>query len=60
MMQTTHFGNRNNGAHRRPLDGPGVRRILLQGEVSSSAMIKGEVAGQDLAEMPLAEHEDMV
>ena len=42
------------------LDGPSVRRILLQGEVSSSAMIIGEVASQDLAEMPLAEHEDMV
>jgi hypothetical protein len=30
MMQATDFGNGHNLAHRRPLDGPGIRRILLQ------------------------------
>ena len=61
MMQTTDFGNLARPCPpRRPLDGPGVRRILLQREVSSSAVIIGEVAGQDTAEVLLVEHEDMV
>ena len=60
MMQATDFGNRHDRAHRRPLDGPDVRRILVEREVSSRAVIVREVAGQDAAEVPLAEHEDMV
>ena len=37
MMQATDFGNRDDLAHRPPLDGPDVRRILLEGEVSPRA-----------------------
>ena len=60
MMQATDFGNRHDLAHRRPLDGPDVGRILVEREVSSAPMIVGEVAGQDSAEVPLAEDEDMI
>jgi hypothetical protein len=42
------------------LDGPPVWRILLKREVRASAVIIGEVAGQDPAEVPLVENEHMV
>ena len=60
MMEATDFGNLQYRARLRPLDGPHVWRILLKREVSSSAVIIGKVAGQNAAEVPLAENEDMV
>ena len=60
MMQATDFGSLHDLAHFRPLDGPHVWRILVKREVSSCAVIVREVAGQDAAEMALAQHEDMV
>jgi len=44
----------------RALDGPPVWRILLKREVSASAVIISEVAGQDPAEVALIENEHMV
>ena len=60
MMQPTDFGNRHDRAQRRPLDGPPVWRVLVEREVSAGAVIIREVAGQDAAQVPLAEHKDMV
>ena len=54
MVEPTDFGNLQDRARLRPLDGPHVWRILLQREVSSSAVIIREVEHQDAAEVPLA------
>src|SRR5260370_3419958 len=43
-----------------PLDGSHVGRVLFEPEMSSRAGIVDEVAGQDAAQVPLAEHKDMV
>ena len=55
MMQAPDFGNREDHARFRRLDGPSVRGVLVEREVRPSAMI---VRGQDAAQMPLAEHDD--
>src|SRR5712664_2921877 len=60
MMQATDFGNRDDPAELRPLDWPCVGRVFLEREVSSGAVIVGEVAGQDAAQVPFAENKDMV
>ena len=60
MMEGTDFGNLHNLAHFSPLDGPHVWRILVKREVGSCAVIGREVPGQEAAEVPLAENEDMV
>src|SRR6516165_6386295 len=60
MMQAPDFGNREDHARFRRLDGPSVRGVLVEREVRPSAMIVREVRGQDAAQMPLAEHDEMV
>src|SRR5881628_362226 len=60
MMQTTDFGNLHDLAHLRPLDGFHVWGVLVEREVSSCAVIVHEVAGQNVAQVPLAQNEDMV
>jgi len=60
MMEATDFGNLQYRARLRPLDGSHVWRILLEREVSSSAVVIREVAGQDAAQVLLVENEDMV
>ncbi len=59
-MQATDFGGRHDRAYLGALDGSHVGRVFLEREVSSGAVIVGEVAGQDAAQVPLAEHKDMV
>ncbi len=49
MMQATDFGNLHDPARVGELDGPGVRRILVEREMSASPVIVLEVAGQDAA-----------
>ena len=60
MMQAADFGSRHDRAHLGPLDGSHVGRVLLEREVSARPVVVREVAGQDAAEVPLAENEDMV
>jgi hypothetical protein len=60
MMQAPDLGDRHDRAHRRPLDGPDVWRIFLEGEMRSGAVIVREVAGQDAVQVRLAQNEDMV
>jgi hypothetical protein len=60
MMKTADFGNLHDRAHFRPLDGPPIRRILLERKVSSRPVIVQEVAGQDAAEVSLAEDEHVI
>jgi len=59
MMQTTDFGDLHDLTQLRRLDGPHIWRILLEREVSSRPVIVREVAGQDAAQVPVVEHEDM-
>jgi hypothetical protein len=60
MMQATNFGKLDDGAGLRPLDGPPVRRILLEREVSPGTVIVREVAGEDAAQVRLTQHDHMV
>ena len=60
MMQAPDFGDLHDPAHLRPLDRPPVWRGLLEREMGSGAVIVREVRGQKSAQMPLAEHDEMV
>src|SRR5712664_820085 len=42
------------------LDGPDVRRILVEREMRASPVIVGEVAGQDAAQVAFAKNEYMI
>ena len=57
--ETPDFGNLQYCARLGPLDGLPVWRSFER-EVSSCPVIVREVAGQDAARVPLAQHEDMV
>jgi hypothetical protein len=60
MMQATDFGNLHDPSPLGELDGPGVRRILVEREMSAPLVIVLEVAGQDAAQMPFAENENVI
>ena len=60
MMQATDFGNLHDSARRGELDGPDIRRILVEREMRASPVIVREVRGQDASQMPLAENDSMV
>jgi len=60
MMQAPDFGDLHDPAGSRPFDGPPAGRVFVEREVRPSAMIVREVRGQDAAQMPLAEHDEMV
>ena len=60
MMQATQVGNLHNPARRGELDGPDVRRVLVEREMSASLVIVPEVVGQDAARVPFAEDENVV
>src|SRR5258708_28128900 len=59
MMQAADFWSDDDRAYLGPLDGSHVGRVLFEREMSSRAVIVDEVAGQDAAPVPLAEHKDM-
>src|SRR5258708_37583496 len=60
MMQATDFGNLHDPARLGELDGPDVRRILVEREMRASPMIVGEVAGQDVAQVAFAENQNVI
>ena len=69
MVEATDFANRDDPAEFRLLNWPTVGRILVERqvgcilverEVGPRLMVIDEVAGQDAAEMPLAEHEYVI
>ena len=60
MIEAPDFGDLHDPAHLRPLDRPPVWRVLLEREMGSGAVIVREVRGQNSAQMPLAEHDEMV
>src|SRR5436309_15863035 len=60
VMLATAFGNLHDPARLGELDGPDVRRILVEREMRASPVIVGEVAGQDAAQVAFAEDEDVI
>src|SRR2546430_1145164 len=59
-MQATDFGNLHDPARVGELDGPDVRRILVEREMRVSPVIVGEVAGQDAAQVAFAENQNVI
>jgi len=59
-MQATDFGNLLDPARLGELDGPDVRRILVEREMRASPAIVGEVAGQDAAQVAFAENQNVI
>jgi len=49
VVETADFGTLDDRPRRGELDGPGLRRILVEREMSAGPMIILEVAGQDAA-----------
>src|SRR5437870_12262503 len=60
MMQATDFGNLHDPARLGELDGPDVRRVLVEREMRASLVIVGEVAGQDAAQVAFAENQNVI
>ena len=60
MMQATDFRNLDDPAGLGELDGPDVRCILFEREVSARPVIVREVARQGAAQVPFAEDEDVI
>src|SRR5437899_9809477 len=60
VMQATDFGNLHDPARLGELDGPEVRRILVDREMRASPEIGGEVAGQNAAEGAFAETQNAI
>src|SRR5882762_4267916 len=59
-MQATDFENLHDPTCLGELDGPDVRRILVEREMRASPVIVGEVSGQDPAQVPFAKDDDMI
>src|SRR5437588_6169795 len=60
MMPATDFGNLHDAASLWELDGPDVRRILVEREMRASPVIVGEVAGQDAAQVAFAQNQNVI
>jgi len=60
MMETADRRERYDLAHGGRLDGSRFRRVLPQGQVRSRTVIVGEVGVQAPAQVPLAEHNDVI
>ena len=60
MVQPADFGNLQDPARLRELNGPDVWGILVEREVRASLVIVGEIAGKDAAQVSFAEDENMI
>ena len=60
MMQAPNFWNLHDPARVGELDGPDVRRILVEREIRASSVIVRDVAGQDATQVVFAEDENMM
>src|SRR5439155_9486033 len=60
VMKATDFGNFHDPARLGKLDGPDVRRILVERQMRASRGIVGEVAGQDAAQVAFAENQNVI
>jgi hypothetical protein len=60
MVQPADFGKLQDLARGGELDGPELGCILVEREVCARLMVIGEVAGQDAAQVSLAENEHVI
>ena len=60
MMQAPNLWNLHDPARVGELDGPDVRRILVECEMRASSVIVRDVAGQDATQVVFAEDENMI
>lgn len=60
MVQAADFGELHDPFGREDLDRPEIGRVLVEREVGTRPMVIAEVAGQDAAEVSLAENEYVV
>jgi hypothetical protein len=60
MVQSTHFGEHNDGAFRRRLDASRRGRVFLEGEMGSRPVIVGDVSSKHATQMPLAQNDDVI
>jgi hypothetical protein len=59
-MQAPDFWNLHDPARVGELDGPDVRRILVEREIRASSVIVRDVAGQDSTQVVFAEDENIM
>jgi len=59
-MEATDFGNWDDRAEFRWLDGSSMGRIFVEGEMSARPVIIGKVARQGAAQVSFAKDEDMI
>jgi hypothetical protein len=60
VVQAADFWKLHDLARRGELDGPELGCILVEREVCARLMVIGEVAGQDAAQVSLAEDENVI
>ena len=60
MVQAANFRKLYDPARRGDLDGPKVGRVFFEREMRARLMVIDEVAGQDAAQVPLAEDENVI
>jgi hypothetical protein len=60
IVQAADFGKLHDLPRRGQFDGPSVWCILVEREMGTCPMVAGEIAGQDAAEVSLAEDEHVI
>jgi hypothetical protein len=60
MMQATDFGDRHDPARLGELNGSASRRIFVEREMRASPVIVREVAGENAAQVPFGQDENMI
>jgi hypothetical protein len=60
MVEAADLRDRDDATPRWGGHRSGSWRVLVQGEMRSGAVLVGEIAGEEAAQVLLAEHEDMV
>src|SRR5262245_45040551 len=60
VVQAADFWELDDLASCGELDGPGIRCVLVEGEVGAYLMVIAEVAGQDSTQVSFAQHEDVI
>jgi hypothetical protein len=60
MMQATDLGNLHYPARPGQLNGPAVRRVLVEREMCACPVVVGEISGQDATQVAFAQNEDMI
>ena len=60
MVEATDFANRDDPPEFRPLNWPGVGRILVERQVSARLVVVRKVASQGTTQVLFAEDDDVI